>query len=108
MRAGELTQSITVQQNTPTADDAGQPIASWSTYCTRRAKVVPISGRERRVAEQTAADVTHLVTVRSDATTRAITPKMRISWDSKTLHIVRAYDLDTRHQWVEIEAVERK
>jgi SPP1 family predicted phage head-tail adaptor len=107
MHVGRLRQTITVETNTPARDAAGQPIDSWATHCTRRASVLPISARERKVGQQTSADVTHVVTVRSDATTRAITPDMRITWGSLTLHITRAYDLDNAQQWVEMEATEQ-
>ena len=44
MRAGKLDQVVTIQQ-AATADDAfGQPIETWSTFATRRARIINESG----------------------------------------------------------------
>ena len=103
MGAGQYRQVITIQQATKTANPDGQKVPKWSTYATRRAKIVPTGGDERvENGIQLQANITHVVTVRSCQASRAITPKMQILWGSRVLKIRRAYDVDNAGREVEI------
>lgn len=46
MRAGDLDRRIVLEQNTPTRDSLGAPIASWATFATVWAQVRPQRGTE--------------------------------------------------------------
>lgn len=107
MHTGDLRERIHVYQNTPTRNDDGQQVEVPTLYCTRRAKVAPVAGNERRVGEQVAATTDYLVTIRSDAVTRAITPAMWLAWGSRRLNIGKTYDLGADREWVEMQCTER-
>lgn len=87
MRSGSLNRRITVQSYTTTVNAYGEPIKSWSTYAQRWAAVEPLLGREYWAAQQVVAENSVRFRMRHDATTSAITPKMRVSYDSRTFDI---------------------
>lgn len=88
MALGQYRHSITVEQAVETRDGTGDPVKAWSTYCIRRASVEPLNGREFFAAKQMQAKATVRIRVHYDAETALITPKMRVSWDSKVFDIV--------------------
>lgn len=78
----------------------------------RWAEVMPLSGRERFLAEQTKSDITYRVTVRYDDLTKTVTTawwlKIIAGQDTgRRLNIVRAFDPDRRRRWIEMECRER-
>lgn len=89
MNAGRFRERITVEQKSGTPD-AANVRTGWSTYCSRRAEVTAMSGREGMLGRQVQATADYLITVRDDATTRAITPRMQVVWKGKTLKIESA------------------
>ncbi len=77
---GRLDRRITIQQNTPTQDGAGQPIDSWADLATVWSEVIPVGGSEIFAARQTGAE-----TVK----------KFRIRWRGDVLRAMRVvYDSD--------------
>lgn len=93
LKIGKLRHRITIQQATETQDGAGQPIPSWSTFATVWASVEPLQGKEYLLAQQTKANVSHKVTIRH---LDGVIPKMRISYDSRTLQIVSVIHSEER------------
>lgn len=89
MNPGKYRERISVEQKSGVTDAAGVK-TGWAEYCSRRAEVVALSGREGVQARQVQGTVQYLVTVRADDTTKAITPAMRVVWDGKTLGIEAA------------------
>lgn len=79
---------------------------SWETYATRMAAFKTRGGSERFASDMIQAGQTHRVYVRSDATTRAISPAMRLSYDSRVFNILAAVDVDEMRQWVQLDVVE--
>ena len=100
MRTGSLNKRITVQSYTPTGNAIGEPIKSWSTYATRWAAIEPLLGREYWAAQQVVAENSVRFRLRYDATTAAITPKMRVSYDGRLFDIQSV--VNVREQNIEI------
>ena len=84
MNAGDLRHRITIQQNTPSQNSHGEPVASWSTLATVWAAVEPLTGREFFTTEQVQSELSVRFRIRHRT---GITPLMRISWDSRTFTI---------------------
>ena len=84
MDPGKLDRRIVIQSTTQTRETDGGIIDTWGTYATRSASITytRAAGESNEVGRKTSIYQV-LFTVRSDTTTRAITTKMRISYDSK-------------------------
>ena len=89
MSAGKYRERITVQEKSGAPDAAGV-VTAWGEYCSRRAAVVALAGREGVRARSINATVDYLVTLRADAITEAITPRMQVIWNGKALKIESA------------------
>ncbi len=81
---GRLDRRITIEQNTPTQDGAGQPIDSWAALATVWAEVVPVGGSERFQAMQVGAEtvVKFRIRYRGD-----VLRAMRVVYDSDNYDI---------------------
>ena len=95
MRAGRLRHSVVIQQNTPTRNGKGEEIENWSTFATRSAAVVPLTGREMFNAQQRHAEAELRIELRYLA---AITTKMRVSYDSRLFDILHVADIEERRR----------
>ena len=103
MQSGKLNRRITIQNVPVTQDASGFPTeGTATTYCTRWASVHPLRGRERFEARQFEAEVDVRFIVRYDSVTAAITPKMQVSYNSKTYDIQSVFDVDEAHKEIEI------
>ncbi|ROO26692.1 phage head closure protein [Salinisphaera orenii] len=88
MRAGELTERITVEAKTIIRDGGGGYYEEWAPFATLRAKIIHQKGEESFVAARTQAKVTVKFKTRFQP---GITPSHRIQWRDKTFDI---YDVD--------------
>ena len=90
MDFGQLDRRIAIQRNSPTQDDYGEPIVSWSDLAVVWAQVTPVSGAERFTGET--IDATRrsrfLIRHRTD-----VKPDMRISWDSLVWDIAEVHEV---------------
>lgn len=84
MRAGDLTERITIQQNTPTRNLFGEEVSVWSTLATVWAKVVATSGSEQISAARGLAQTIYTITLRyrDDVDT-----SMQVLYEGLTLQI---------------------
>jgi len=93
INAGELNQRITIEEPTTTQDsDTGEPSRSWSTLsgaASLPVKVESVSGGETVRGRQVHAEATTLFTARYLST---VTTLMRVTYESRALHIVRVSD----------------
>ena len=107
--AGDYDQRIAVCKNEPTTDDAdGQQVPSETVWIRRWAKVIPVSGTERLLAQQTQADVTYRVRMRRDTQTKTIDPTYHLKLrDGTVLNIKRVSDVEVRHVEIEQECNQR-
>jgi len=108
--AGEYNQRVGVYRNPSdrSANTDGQRPEDETKFIDRWAAVWPVGGRERFLAQQVQADVTHRVRMRSDNQTRQITSAYWLLLsDGTRLNIKRVYDVDLRKVEIEMECNER-
>ncbi len=86
MRAGRLKHKISIEQATYTAGspDYGQQNVTWSEFASVWASIDPVKGNEYWMTQQIQAETVWRFRVRYLS---GISPKMRISWDSRTFDI---------------------
>ena len=100
MRAGKLRHRVTIQKNTPSQNDLGEAIASWSTVATVWAAVEPLQGREFFEARQEQADVTTRIRIRWRDD---VSVENRVTWTdpANTAHVydITAVLADPTHLW---------
>lgn len=86
---------IVIQSTTQTRDAVGGITDSWATHVSAWASVEPmqVGSREWLDAQKIAAEVTHRVRMRWQD---GITPKMRISWDSRLFDILQVLNRQER------------
>lgn len=95
MRAGQLRNRITIEQYTSTRDTMGGEVKTWATVATVWASKAHQTSREFFAAAKVNAEITDLFIIRYRS---GITPKMRISYDSKYYDIIGADDPDGRRR----------
>lgn len=104
-RAGRLRHRVVIEQDTGAARGAqGSVTASWGTFATRWAAIVPLSGREAFDAQQKFSEATHRIEMRHTA---GITPKMRATFDSRTFDIADVQNPEERDRETHLIAAER-
>lgn len=81
---------------------------NWETYCSRNAEFKTRGGSERFASDMIQAGQTHRVYMRFDTTTKAISPAMRMSYDSRIFNILSVADEDEGHRWMVLDCVEAK
>ncbi len=64
MKAGDLTERVTVERFTATYDELGQPIEAWAPLFTCWAAVEPLTGREYLAAQAAVSEVTAKIRMR--------------------------------------------
>jgi len=106
MPAGERRFKILIQQPVEADDGSGQPVISWSTYCTRWASVVALSGTERYRGRQIQPQMTHLIEVIADSVTRAITPGMQVLWRGRTINLQVVQPMEGKMRVIQLQGVE--
>ncbi len=99
MDAGRLRERVTVQQAAESRNALGETVLAWSTYAERWASVEGVSAREALAAGQQDVTITHRVRMRYVS---GMTQNMRISWRSRTLHVVSLLEYDNRTEHVAI------
>lgn len=123
IRSGDLRERVTIQRKSVTRNSFGEEVESWSPIAggpslwpagatlnpllqSARAavwaKVEPLAGRERLMAQQmgSTADVRVTIRYRSDV---AVTD--RLVWRGKPLDITSVADVGARRQWLELMCV---
>ncbi len=93
LRAGKLSQEITIQQRGDTRNGIGESIASWSTYATTYAEINNLTGSELIQAAQVNSFINSKVTIRPDTGVRA---SMRVVFKSRYYNIEFVNDVDER------------
>lgn len=111
-RVGSYDKRVTIWQNEPTYNTDRQPVENPVEFISRWVNIRSVTGRgrggERFQAQQTQADVTHLVRMHYDSQTKIITPKMWLTkHDGTRLDILLAFDVDDRHIELELECNQR-
>ena len=99
----KLRHFVTIQEATETANSYGEIERTWATFKKRWANIRPLSGRERWAAQQVQANLSHEVLIRY---TKDVTPKMRISYNSRTFEIGTVINVDERGAWMRLLCTE--
>lgn len=87
MQPGDLDQRITIQEHTRTSDGAGGGEYSWSDVGDVWAKVEPVRGQERVIADQERGTQTYRITGRNNGDFANIATGDRIIWGGLTLNV---------------------
>ena len=95
MKAGDLTQRVTVERFTSTVDGWGTPIESWAPLFTCWAAVEPLVGREYIAAQALQSEVTTRIRMRFRPW---MTAQDRVIHDGKTYNIVSVIDVRSEHR----------
>ena len=104
----EYNKLVKVEKVTATTLDAAGHVdktaaASWATYGTAWCAVQSKGGREFWKVDLVAADVSHVWRTQYTTEAAAITPQMRIVWESKTYEVLSVIDIDLAHEEIEIQ-----
>jgi len=96
MRAGQLRQRVTIQQQTGSRDSFGGEVVTWSDVATVWGAVEPLAGTEafQQVGDQVLAVAYVKVRLRYRG---GITAKMRLVFNFRILDIEHVANLDTRN-----------
>jgi SPP1 family predicted phage head-tail adaptor len=87
IQAGDLRHAITIQSPSATRDAAGQPISTWDTVLSTRAKIEntgSYSYKESFSANALAAQCTDLITIRWPGKAITVEPGQRIVFGDNT------------------------
>lgn len=97
--ACDLNRRITIEALTQTQDSQGGMVDSWATAFTVWAKVMNLSGNERKLTNQggKVAEARTEFTVRYNA---GITAKHRVSYNGKLYNITHVNDYNENHRFM--------
>lgn len=93
--AQKYNSAITIQKRTVTNTRGGQPVESWNTIGTRRAKVYQSAASDQVQNDQKVNQEEYTVEVPADRTLEAIPAKdMRLLWKLRTVITLNVLTLD--------------
>lgn len=95
-----MRQRVTFQSRTRAADGAGGFTVTWSDTKTAWAKVEPLSGRETLIAGKVSSNVTHKVTIRSNAV--SVNNSMRMVYGGNNYNVRWVREVEERNRVVEV------
>lgn len=107
VRARRLKHKITIQNATEAQDSYGEPVKTWGTYAIRDAEVIPSAGNEYFTAQQIFSQKAVVFRLRYDNTSRQITPKMRVSYDSRVFDIESVINFRELNRDIDLMCVEK-
>lgn len=112
MRSGTLRHRITIQQSTPSRNDDGEPIDSWSNLAANEpAEVIETSGGETIRGIQVEATATHMIRIRfRPAIADIAAEQLQAIWidrSNRVLGVINARDVDGRRRelWLQAKAI---
>lgn len=100
---GQLDQRVTFQRLAQVADGLGGYTQSWSDLFTCWAKVEPLRGSERLMAEQLEDPRDYRVTVRRSSDSAGVTAADRVSWRGAAMNIRFVADAGPRPLYLSFE-----
>lgn len=107
--AGDLRERVRFQARAETDDGYGNPVAgSWSDQFTARARIMPKMGSEAVVAARMQGMQPYVITIRSNAGTRQVTPAWRAVNDrTGAIYDIKAVtNPDERNTFLELLVME--
>jgi SPP1 family predicted phage head-tail adaptor len=103
---GELRHVVEYQEAVSTPSKTGTPVKTWHTLWTGPAAVRPLSARELQYAGGTEAQTTHRLTIRYRTGVKH-TGRFLLAGTDRVLNIASIADLEERHAWLVIQAIEK-
>ena len=103
LKAGDLKHKIIIERQTKTPDGNGGNVLACVTNKTLRAKIKPLSGKERLFASRLEADITHRVTIRY---TTDILASDHINYNGRYFNMRALLNMDEANKFIEISADE--
>lgn len=79
--AGSLDRRIVIERATSTNNAFNEPVETWATYTTVWAARKDVSDGEKLAGGQVGASLSSRFVIRSNPTTKAITPEDRVNYD---------------------------
>jgi SPP1 family predicted phage head-tail adaptor len=101
MRAGKLTERITIQSLTLGQDTFGDPTKTWTDFETVWASVEPLQGREYYAAQQMQSEVTTRFRIRY---LEGLDTTMSIMYAGERYNIISIIDPNERHRELHLMA----
>lgn len=103
--AGNMDRRIVIQRATVTQNALNEDVQSWATYATVWASRKDVSDGEKLAGGQIGASLSSRFVIRSNATTKAIKPSDRVSYDGAIWSIFGIKETtEGRNQFLEITA----
>jgi len=103
----QLRHRITIQEPTYSIDSSGGNTLTWTDYAIRKAKAIPKGGQETFRLQQFFSEANMMFMIRYDSLAKAITTKMRVSFDSRFFDIVAAINEDEMNQTIKLVCTEK-
>ena len=103
IKSGSLRQTILIERATLTPDGSGGNTKAWVTHKTLRAKISPLSGKERVYASRLEANITHRLLIRY---TTDILPSDRINFNGRYFNIRAILNIEEANRFIEISGEE--
>ena len=110
LHSGTLNTRLVLQNPTQTKNDDGGVVQGWSDSTKLWGNVMPYQGSEPYLAGQVTSDLSHIVVLRSDSVTDAITTRDRIRFatPSRTLNIQSIYQRGELHREIVLQCKEQR
>ena len=102
---GNLIKRIALQHYVETRSASGAVTRTWATYATVWAQVRTLSGRERDIAQQERATLSHEITIRYRSGVQA---DHRILYDSRYFDVKDVRNFDERNKEIRMRCIEVK
>lgn len=102
MRAGKLKKQIDIEVNISSRDGKGGIVDSWTTYAIRRARVMPVSGKEFFDADAWQGQTLTMFQIRYDSFIGTITQPMRVIYKSQIYDIKSIINKFERNEEMEL------
>lgn len=103
IKVGSLKHTIIIERAAKTPDGSGGNTIVWNTHITLRAKISPLSGRERVYAQRLEADITHRILFRYITD---ILPSDRINFNGRYFQIRSILNLEEGNCFLELSCEE--
>lgn len=97
--AGKYRNPITIQQQSTTVNEYGEPIQTWTTFASPKAGIFPISGKQYLAAEVVESEITHQVHLRYIP---GITDNMRIQYGTRTFIIITMVNFQEMNKEIQL------
>lgn len=103
IKSGSLKHTIIIERSVKTSDGSGGNTTVWNTHKTLRAKITPLSGRERVYAQRLEANITHRILFRYVAD---VLSSDRVNFNGRYFQIRTILNLEEANRFLELSCEE--